>query len=205
MSDGFWPWWVSGPALAAVALGYWFVLERPMGVSGSLGRALRFRAERVAEKADAAIASEAELAAALSEATRDAFGDEAVAEQPDASDCAATTTTVDVRRRLPVSGEVLFLAMILVGGFVGAVVRGGFAVRLDMGEAFAHSIGRGALGAAALVVGGLLVGFGTRLAGGCTSGHGLAGCARLERGSLVTTACFFGAAVVVSLALGALS
>lgn len=47
-----------------------------------------------------------------------------------------------------------------------------------------------------LVAAGLLVGFGTRLGGGCTSGHGVCGLARLSRRSLVATALFIGAAVV---------
>jgi len=37
---------------------------------------------------------------------------------------------------------------------------------------------------------GLLVGFGTRLGNGCTSGHGVCGVARLSRRSLVATAVF---------------
>lgn len=41
-----------------------------------------------------------------------------------------------------------------------------------------------------LVAGGLLVGFGTRLANGCTSGHGVCGIARLSKRSLVATAAF---------------
>ena len=41
-----------------------------------------------------------------------------------------------------------------------------------------------------LLVGGLLVGFGTRLGNGCTSGHGVCGLARLSPRSLVATAVF---------------
>jgi uncharacterized membrane protein YedE/YeeE len=40
------------------------------------------------------------------------------------------------------------------------------------------------------VLGGLLVGFGTRLGNGCTSGHGVCGIARLSRRSLAATAVF---------------
>jgi len=47
-----------------------------------------------------------------------------------------------------------------------------------------------------LLVGGLLVGFGTRLGSGCTSGHGLCGMARLSRRSVVATATFFGVAML---------
>lgn len=49
--------------------------------------------------------------------------------------------------------------------------------------------------------GGLLIGFGTRWAGGCTSGHGLNGCARLQPASLLSTAAFFGSGVAVSFLL----
>lgn len=47
-----------------------------------------------------------------------------------------------------------------------------------------------------LVVAGLLVGFGTRLGGGCTSGHGVCGASRLSQRSLVATASFLAAGVV---------
>ena len=48
-----------------------------------------------------------------------------------------------------------------------------------------------------LVPGGLLVGFGTRLGGGCTSGHGVCGTARLSKRSLVATAAFMASGVIV--------
>ena len=41
-----------------------------------------------------------------------------------------------------------------------------------------------------LIVGGLLVGFGARLGSGCTSGHGVAGIARLSPRSIVATGVF---------------
>jgi uncharacterized protein len=48
-----------------------------------------------------------------------------------------------------------------------------------------------------IVGAGLLVGFGTRMAGGCTSGHGVCGLARLSPRSLVATAVFMATAVGV--------
>jgi uncharacterized protein len=41
-----------------------------------------------------------------------------------------------------------------------------------------------------MIAAGLLVGFGTRMAGGCTSGHGVCGVARLSTRSIVATAVF---------------
>ncbi|HEX7006989.1 MAG TPA: YeeE/YedE family protein [Alphaproteobacteria bacterium] len=45
-----------------------------------------------------------------------------------------------------------------------------------------------------LIAGGLLVGLGSRIGGGCTSGHGVCGLARLSRRSLVATGTFMAAA-----------
>ncbi|MCB1740954.1 MAG: YeeE/YedE family protein [Gammaproteobacteria bacterium] len=59
-------------------------------------------------------------------------------------------------------------------------------------------------GSILLIVGGLLVGYGTRLGNGCTSGHGVCGLARGSRRSLVATAVFFGTAILVALLAQAL-
>ena len=46
------------------------------------------------------------------------------------------------------------------------------------------------------MVGGLLIGFGTRIGNGCTSGHGICGLARLSPRSFVAVGIFFGVAIV---------
>jgi uncharacterized membrane protein YedE/YeeE len=60
---------------------------------------------------------------------------------------------------------------------------------------------------AVVIAGGLLVGFGTRLGGGCTSGHGVCGVARLSPRSLAATLLFmaggFASVFVVRHLLGA--
>ena len=52
-----------------------------------------------------------------------------------------------------------------------------------------------------LIVAGLLVGFGTRLGSGCTSGHGVCGLSRLSRRSLVAVAIFLTTAVLTVTAM----
>lgn len=47
-----------------------------------------------------------------------------------------------------------------------------------------------------LIVAGLIVGFGTRLGSGCTSGHGVCGLSRLSRRSMVATTLFMGSGFV---------
>jgi len=50
---------------------------------------------------------------------------------------------------------------------------------------------------AVTIVAGLLVGFGTRLGSGCTSGHGICGIARVSARSIVATVIFVAVAIAV--------
>jgi uncharacterized membrane protein YedE/YeeE len=49
-----------------------------------------------------------------------------------------------------------------------------------------------------IIVGGFLVGFGTRYAGGCTSGHSIMGLSNLQWPSLVATICFMAGGIVMA-------
>lgn len=49
-----------------------------------------------------------------------------------------------------------------------------------------------------MVVGGFLVGFGTRYAGGCTSGHAIMGLSNLQWPSLVATCCFMAGGLIMA-------
>jgi uncharacterized membrane protein YedE/YeeE len=62
-----------------------------------------------------------------------------------------------------------FIVGLVLGGFLSAVLGGGFAPTWDLGM-FDQVIGFGHPGKLAwMFVGGLFIGFGTRLAGGCTA------------------------------------
>lgn len=100
----------------------------------------------------------------------------------------------------PRDHSLLFLLGIVLGGLLAALSGDGLVVQ-TVDAAHARFFGAGATGLLALFVGGALVGFGTAWAGGCTSGHGLVGVSRLQPGSLVATASFFGTAVAVSFLL----
>lgn len=54
-----------------------------------------------------------------------------------------------------------------------------------------------------LVLAGLLVGIGTRMGSGCTSGHGILGLARFSKRSLVATSVFLATGIIVATAMGA--
>lgn len=72
---------------------------------------------------------------------------------------------------------IAFVIGLPLGALLTASILGPIEVRFDQGLPV-------------LVVGGLLVGFGTRLGSGCTSGHGVCGMSRLSARSLVATATF---------------
>ena len=104
-------------------------------------------------------------------------------------------------RKAVVSGRgwrLPFFAGLLLGGFLSAVLAGGWSPTLALGM-FDDRIGLGTAGKVAwMFVGGLFIGFGTRLGNGCTSGHGIFGMANLEVSSIVTTMTFMGAGVVTT-------
>lgn len=101
------------------------------------------------------------------------------------------------------SHHAVFFGGIVLGGLVAALLSDSFAPTLfDVGARFSAIFGADPITTALwLVGGGTLVGIGTRMATGCTSGHGLCGVARFERGSLLATASFFGTGIVVALAI----
>lgn len=76
-----------------------------------------------------------------------------------------------------------FVAGLIAGAGVYALARGGLALHLQ-----AHGL--------VLIVAGLLVGAGTRIGSGCTSGHGVCGLARLSPRSLAATLTFIGVAMI---------
>lgn len=47
-----------------------------------------------------------------------------------------------------------------------------------------------------MIIAGLLVGFGTRLGSGCTSGHGICGISRLSKRSIAATALFMASGMI---------
>lgn len=82
----------------------------------------------------------------------------------------------------------------------GLILLPALLVLAGIGERSAPVAGTGAL-----VLAGLLVGFGTRLGNGCTSGHGVCGISRFSRRGIVATIVYLlagGVAVLLARALG---
>lgn len=77
---------------------------------------------------------------------------------------------------------------------VGLILGGGLYQWLGLGPGVDHI--QAVVGTPLLIVGGLLVGIGTTIGSGCTSGHGICGLARRSPRSLVATVTFMASAVV---------
>lgn len=91
-----------------------------------------------------------------------------------------------------------FLGGLVLGGFLSASLGGGWHATWALGM-FDDAIGFGPLGKLAWMFGGgVLIGFGTRLAGGCTSGHGIFGMSNFELPSLITTLSFMAGGIVTT-------
>ncbi len=174
-----WPFWLGGLALAVVPLAYLGLARRSLGVSGFYSQLVD--AVMPQPKRDPV---DPELLRAMVEATIEEFGAEAVE--------AASTASQPSRRWVDAA---VFLGCLLLGGVLSAAT-----MQPGAGVA-AGTLPRWP----SLVLGGTLVGWGTRMAAGCTSGHGLVGLSRFERGSIVATFCFFGAGVVTAWILRSLS
>jgi uncharacterized membrane protein YedE/YeeE len=97
-----------------------------------------------------------------------------------------------------VEWEVMLLFGIVLGAFLAALT-GGEITAAWVPALWEERFGPGvALRAAVAFAGGVLLAFGARLAGGCTSGHGISGALQLSVGSWVALACFFAGALVTA-------
>jgi len=91
-----------------------------------------------------------------------------------------------------------FVIGLVLGGALSAYLSGGWAPTWNLGL-FDQVIGLGPVGKLAwMFAGGFLIGFGTRLGGGCTSGHGIFGISNCELPSLITTVCFMAGGVATT-------
>ena len=97
--------------------------------------------------------------------------------------------------------ETLFVPAAILGGFIAAWTGGDFTnewLHPMWVARFGESI---ALRAGVCLGGGILMAFGARLAGGCTSGHGISGTLQLNVASWIAVICFFIGGIAVAMPL----
>ena len=181
MSTDYWPWWLGGASLAGVALLFPHLTGVPLGVSGILERLLM-----------------------------DSRNGPTPPSQSSAADCSGpippsiSSTKPSPHTHSPQldrSARLIFVLSVMAGGALEVWTHHKPWGQTQMSPEFHRLFGHGASALLVLFLGGILVGFGTRWSGGCTSGHGLSGCGRLQPPSLVATGVFFAVAIGVSFLL----
>lgn len=199
MNAFYLPFWVGGLLLASVPVLHWFTLRRTLAVSGRFSALVDRARHGEAEPAP----DESALLEAIRAATAMTFGSESLEAMPGESSGVETATP---RPHESVTTHAAFLLGLVLGGLGSALLRGVPEITTSLhGALWLQTFGGGAGGYAALFIGGMLVGGGTRMAGGCTSGHGLCGLSQRQLGSFIATCAFFGAGILVSLLLEVVS
>jgi uncharacterized membrane protein YedE/YeeE len=90
---------------------------------------------------------------------------------------------------------------IVIGAFLSSILSGTFQI-VWVPALWESVFGQNAVVRVAVALaGGILLGFGARWAGGCTSGHGISGSIQLSLASMITAACFFAGGIAVALVL----
>ena len=97
-----------------------------------------------------------------------------------------------------VEWEVMLTLGVVVGAFLAATSGGEFKLSVVPRFWEAHFGSSTTLRLSLAFVGGIIMAFGARLAGGCTSGHGISGALQLSVGSWLALAAFFAGGVVTA-------
>ncbi len=96
------------------------------------------------------------------------------------------------------SWRVFFIAGMILGGFLANSLAGNPGTTAEMGQFTAALNWPALLTALYFFAGGILLGLGARMAGGCTSGHGIHGIANLHLSSIFATAFFLIGGVIAA-------
>jgi uncharacterized membrane protein YedE/YeeE len=194
---GYLNWWLGGLALGGVTILFRILTGRTLGVSGSWRKVAFWRQESANDKAAQAFMQQKDSAAnALLAATLAEFGDNAMADGTEHSQ--ASANPANVKQQIPWTAHLIFLLCMALGGLIWVLFTGHLHLHFELSAIHSRISGNFGNMSFMLLVGGFLVGMGTQMAGGCSSGHGLSGCSNFSWSSLVATAIFFSTAVVTA-------
>ena len=94
--------------------------------------------------------------------------------------------------KLLINWQWMLVIGVVTGSFLSAIISGDFQVGVWVPSLWASAFGDSAvLRVLVALAGGIILGFGARFAGGCTSGHGISGTLQLAVSSWVSAICFF--------------
>ncbi len=95
--------------------------------------------------------------------------------------------------------EWMLVLGIVVGALISSLLSGSFRIEM-VPQVWENTFGSSQiLRFAGALIGGLLLGFGARMAGGCTSGHGISGTSQLSLGSWLAFLFFFIGGILTAL------
>lgn len=209
----YWSWWIGGLALGLFAVVFSLLTGKPLGVSGSwLSIAKR--------KDDAVLKASAEIMAGDQDQVKDdlmamtmaEFGEDVLTGDSDSNlqrregeaNAEATNNATIKQDYTPWTVHIIFLATMFLGSYIASITTGEFSLTTELSALHTKIFENTGEAWIALFFGGIMVGFGTQMAGGCTSGHGLSGTAQLIPASLLSTFVFFGSATVLTILMNSL-
>lgn len=199
----YWPWWLGALGLWGVCCANFILLRRLLGVSGSWAKVVGWRESRKLEKASQhLVQNQDEISSALMAETLAEFGEDALQEfqsKPEAVVEKKKVALDNLESSTPWTVHLTFLICMFIGAIGIASVTGQFELRHELSPVHSQIFGEPWEVWLALLFGGMMVGFGTQMAGGCSSGHGLSGCARLIPASLLATMVFMVSAIFLSM------
>jgi len=175
-------WWQGGLLLAAITISFQLLLRKGLGISTSWTSLTFWRETRKRYDAQKTFDENSEnVRNDFTRMTLEQFGEHALL--PTSQSEKPPIKTVYVA---PWGVHFAFLLSIIVGALLVSLYDGSFSIKFELSEFHSKLSGQGWALLNTLFIGGLLVGFGTQMAGGCTSGHGLSGCANFAWPSLVS-------------------
>lgn len=196
----YWPWWLGGIALGLVTVIYGLLIRKPLGVSGSWSRvASWYEDKHMRQGAEVMQQGSDEVANDLLAATLAEFGESAAAEiSPGKRSSRQVKSSTQKNEFIPWTVHLVFLLFMFIGSLLTAIYDGHLSFSLELSALHTEIFGTSTEVWLSLFFGGVMVGFGTQMAGGCTSGHGLSGCSQLVPASIVATVVFFLSASALS-------
>ncbi len=94
--------------------------------------------------------------------------------------------------KLNINWQMMLVTGVVIGSFISAMLSGDFKTGQWVPSLWASAFGDGALlRVVVAIIGGIILGFGARFAGGCTSGHGISGTLQLAVSSWISAIFFF--------------
>jgi uncharacterized protein len=101
--------------------------------------------------------------------------------------------------KLKINWQWMLVVGVVIGSFLSAIISGDFQVGVWVPSLWASAFGDSVLlRLLVAVAGGIILGFGSRFAGGCTSGHGISGTLQLAVSSWVSAIFFFIAGIITA-------